>query len=107
MVDYFSKNKCCRVNTALILKNLEKNISFEGVYNSFPEFRKQFHYAIKRLESLKCRKCVKIYPHKIFCDSKVTFEIFGASCRCGLDSHLDSVIISPQTIRFVCKNSFW
>ena len=60
-------------NTRLILKNLEKKISFEGVYTKFSDFRQEYRFAIRRLERLKCEKCVKIYPHKIFCNSKVCF----------------------------------
>ena len=58
-------------NTNLILKNLEKKMSFKRVYTKFAQFREDYRYAIRRLERLNCNKCVKVYPYRIFCDSNV------------------------------------
>uniref|UniRef100_A0A0N5ACD6 SGNH domain-containing protein n=1 Tax=Syphacia muris TaxID=451379 RepID=A0A0N5ACD6_9BILA len=57
--------------TDLLLKILEKKQSFDGLYMDFTAFRATYHFANKRLEHLECDKCVKIYGHHIFCDSKI------------------------------------
>uniref|UniRef100_A0A0N5AC85 SGNH domain-containing protein n=1 Tax=Syphacia muris TaxID=451379 RepID=A0A0N5AC85_9BILA len=57
--------------TDLMLKVLEKKQSFDGLYITFSSFREFYHFAIKRMERLHCGNCVKVYGHRIFCDSKI------------------------------------
>ena len=61
-------------NTNLILKNLENKMTFKRVYTKFSQFRRDYQYAVRRLEGLNCNRCVKVYPYRIFCDSNVCFS---------------------------------
>ncbi|KHN82376.1 O-acetyltransferase OatA [Toxocara canis] len=55
----------------LIEHLLDKNPSFDDVKIDYSFFWNNVKHIFKRLDSVKCKNCDRIYTHKLFCDFKI------------------------------------
>lgn len=58
--------------TATITRKLLLSYSINDIYIKYEEFWETFKDIFHILNSMKCYKCIRVYPHKMLCNNTVS-----------------------------------